>query len=396
MIEAERFLAALRERGFGFYSGVPCSYLTPLMARLETARDLVYLPAANEGDAVAIAAGAGLGGARALAFMQNSGLGNAVNPLASLTWAFRMPVLLLVTLRGRPGERDEPQHRLMGAATQGMLEQLEIPSEVLPSDAAQLPGMLERARAHLDSVGRPYAVLVPAQSFAPEPAPARVGASPRERRAVSVERSARADKRPTRAQALERIVAATPLGSTALISTTGYTSRELCALHDRANQLYMVGSMGCASALGLGLSRARPDLRVVVIDGDGALLMRLGNLAAVGALGGANLLHIVLDNEMHESTGGQATLSAGVALADVALACGYARALEGDDLALLDTLFGAEPAPGPSFARLRIQPGTLHGLPRPALSPEQVRERFVFQLQKSGVPAAPLAREAHP
>jgi phosphonopyruvate decarboxylase len=333
--------------------------------------------------------------------MQNSGLGNAVNPLASLTWAFRMPVLLLVTLRGRPGERDEPQHRLMGAATQGMLAQLEIPFEVLPDAGAGLPALFERAQTHLDVEGRPYALLVPANSFAPEPAPARAGATAFVRRAVSVERPPRAhpDVRPTRAQALERIVSATPLGSTALISTTGYTSRELCALHDRANQLYMVGSMGCASALGLGLARARPDLRVVVIDGDGALLMRLGNLAAVGALGGANLTHIVLDNQMHESTGGQATLSAGVALAEVALACGYARALEGDDLGLLDALFGVDSAAGPSFARLHIQPGTLHGLPRPALSPEQVRERFVSHLQKSGVPAAPLghaAREVHP
>jgi phosphonopyruvate decarboxylase len=167
-----------------------------------------------------------------------------------------------------------------------------------------------------------------------------------------------------------------------VIATTGYTSRELCALHDRPNQLYMVGSMGCASGLGLGLACVRPQLRVVVVDGDGAVLMRLSNLATVGGFGGPNLIHVVLDNQMHESTGGQATLSGGVALADVALACGYVRALEGDDLGVLDAVLGADPAEGPSFARLCIRPGTLQELPRPALSPEQVRERFVAHLNR--------------
>jgi phosphonopyruvate decarboxylase len=396
MIDSACFISAARHHGWTFYTGVPCSYLTPLIHRIAGAPELTYLPAANEGDAVAIAAGARLGGRPALAFMQNSGLGNAVNPLASLTWTFRIPVLLVVTLRGRPGERDEPQHRLMGAITQDVLEQLEIPFEVLPEDAGKLAAVFQRARSHLDTRGRPYALLVPAGTFAPEPAP-RAAPAVRERAASRVERRAaqHGEARPTRAEALARIVAATPLGSTALIATTGYASRELCALEDRPNHLYMVGSMGCASALGLGLARARPDLRVIVIDGDGAVLMRLGNLAAVGALAGANLFHIVLDNQMHESTGGQATLSAGVALADVALACGYARALEGDDLGVIDALLGAPPHEGPSFARLRIRPGTLHGLPRPALSPEQVRARFSSHLLSSGGSARTAVAEAH-
>ncbi len=395
MIDSASFIAAARHHGWTFYTGVPCSYLTPLLHRVASERELEYLPAANEGDAVAIAAGARLGGRPALAFMQNSGLGNAVNPLASLTWTFRIPVLLVVTLRGRPGERDEPQHRLMGAITEDVLEQLEIPFEVLPGSTSELAAVFQRARAHLDLRRQPYALLVPAGTFAPEEVP-RVDRSVRRSGAASVERhfSRGGEGRPTRAQALGRIIEATPPGSTALIATTGYASRELCALQDRPNQLYMVGSMGCASALGLGLARARPDLRVVVIDGDGAVLMRLGNLAAVGALAGPNLFHLVLDNHMHESTGGQSTLSAGVALAEVALACGYARALDGDDLHVIDALLGGGPQHGPSFARLRIRPGTLRTLPRPALSPEQVRARFTAHLLTSGGVASETAAEA--
>jgi phosphonopyruvate decarboxylase len=386
MIESERLIAAVREQGFTFFTGVPCSYLTPFLARIAGGAGVTYLPAANEGDAVAIAAGAVLGGRPALVFMQNSGLGNAVNPLASLTWTFRIPMLLMVTLRGQPPEGDEPQHRLMGGITERMLEQLEIPCERLPEEARELAAVLARARRHLESEGRPYALLIRGGALASE-SKLHATAPRLPARAARVEHLVRGhpiEDRPTRARVLARIVEATPTESTALISTTGYTSRELCALFDRANQLYMVGSMGCASALGLGLACVRPDLRVVVVDGDGALLMRLGNLAAVGAHGGANLHHIVLDNQMHESTGGQPTLSAGVSLAEVARACGYARALEGDDLGAIDALLGGAACAGPSFAHVRIRAGTLHPLPRPELSPEQARARFEAHVRKRG------------
>jgi phosphonopyruvate decarboxylase len=384
VIEPDRFLDETRRRGLAFYSGVPCSYLGSLIDALPQ-RD--YVVAANEGDAVATCAGAVLADRGAVAFMQNSGLGNAVNPLASLTWPFRLPVLLLVTLRGDPERGDEPQHRLMGSITGALLDSLEIPWQTLSSDPADLVPALERAGDSLKARRLPYALVVRGDTFAPRPAPgaAALERSPRPRaRAARVVRHGRGRPRdawPTRAEALEAIVAATPTDRSVVIGTTGYTSRELYALADRPNQFYMVGSMGCASALGLGIALARPDLRVVVVDGDGALLMRLGNLAAIGAHPLKNLCHVVLDNEVHESTGRQPTASAGVALAEIARACGYALALEGDGVDALDALFAAPDGDGPRFAHVKIRPGARSPLPRPSLSPEELRDRFAGHLR---------------
>jgi phosphonopyruvate decarboxylase len=142
----------------------------------------------------------------------------------------------------------------------------------------------------------------------------------------------------------------------------------------------MVGSMGCASSLGLGLSLARPDLTVLVIDGDGAALMRLGNFATIGTYARSNLIHLVLDNEAHDSTGAQATVSAGVSFARIAQACGYGLALEGDNLALLDTLFAAPAHGRPRFGHLKICTGTLADLPRPSLTPDQALNRFMAHI----------------
>jgi phosphonopyruvate decarboxylase len=169
-----------------------------------------------------------------------------------------------------------------------------------------------------------------------------------------------------------------------VIATTGYTGRELAVIDDRPSQLYVVGSMGCASSLGLGVSLAREDVRTVVVDGDGAALMRMGNFATLGSQGAENLVHVLLDNEVHESTGGQATVSGSISFGAIAAACGYALALEGDELTLLDELFAAGNVGGPRFASLKIRPGTLPELPRPKLSPERVRARFVDHLRGIG------------
>ena len=150
------------------------------------------------------------------------------------------------------------------------------------------------------------------------------------------------------------MIAHTPLESTVVLASTGFCGRELYAIDDRPNQLYMVGSMGCVTPLALGLALARPDLHVVALDGDGAALMRMGAFATVGAYGPSNLTHLLLDNGAHESTGGQATVSPQVSFAEVAAACGYASALESDDPAVIDALFEAPPLDGPRFARLRL------------------------------------------
>jgi phosphonopyruvate decarboxylase len=172
------------------------------------------------------------------------------------------------------------------------------------------------------------------------------------------------------------VVANTPVASTVVLAATGFCGRELYAIADRPNQLYMVGSMGCVAPLALGLALARPDLAVVALDGDGAALMRLGAFATVGAYGPPNLRHLLLDNGVHDSTGGQATVSPSVSFARVAAACGYAAALETEDTTRIAEWLRS-PAAGPSFARLLIRAGTSHSLPRPSMSPVEVKRRLL-------------------
>src|SRR5947209_10429884 len=160
MIRADAFVLALREAGFRLFSGTPCSYLTPLINRVIDSPETEYVGAANEGDAVAIACGGELGGKPGVVLFQNSGLGNAVNPLTSLTHTFRIPVLVITTWRGQPGRPDEPQHELMGQITPGLLRLMGIPCEEVPAGEEELVPMLKRATARMRSAGTPYGLIL--------------------------------------------------------------------------------------------------------------------------------------------------------------------------------------------------------------------------------------------
>lgn len=380
MIEASAFVDAARLRGFDWYAGVPCSYLTPFIDFVLQDASLHYLSAANEGDAVALMAGVALGGRRGVTMMQNSGLGNAVSPLTSLTWTFRLPQLLIVTWRGQPGVPDEPQHRLMGPVTPRMLDTMEIPWELFPTEPEAIGPALDRACAAMDATGRPYALLMPKGSVAPRSYDAKpIAVRSRTPATRTVPSRDPASVMPSRHDALARIVERTPPDATVVFATTGYTGRELYALDDRANHLYMVGSMGCLSPFALGFALARPDVDVVAIDGDGAALMRMGAMATIGRYGPANLAHVLLDNGMHESTGGQATVSSTVAFADVAAACGYAWSAAAADVDAIDDVLAAS-VDGPRFLHLAIRPGTPATLPRPTIGPEDVKARLVLHL----------------
>ena len=385
MIEAAQFVEAARERGFDWYAGVPCSYLTPFINYVLQDETLNYVSAANEGDAVALIAGVALGASgvhnarRGISMMQNSGLGNAVSPLTSLTWTFKLPQLLIVTWRGQPGVADEPQHALMGPVTPAMLDTMEIPWELFPTAADAIGPALDRATAHMDSTGRPYALVMQKGSVAPYKLNKK-GLSGVRQRALNerakVESFEGTGERVSRRDALQRVIAHTPKESTVVLASTGFCGRELYAIDDRENQVYLVGSMGCVTPMALGLALSRPDLNVVALDGDGAALMRMGVFATLGAYGPSNLTHLLLDNGAHESTGGQATVSQGVEFARIASACGYALALDGDDLSIIDRLFDAKEVDGVRFARLSINTGTPSDLPRPSITPEDVRRRL--------------------
>ncbi|ADJ28130.1 phosphonopyruvate decarboxylase [Nitrosococcus watsonii] len=382
MIEAHEFIDGAREGGFSCYGGVPCSFLTPFINYVIERNDLTYVSSANEGDAVALAAGAYLGGQPAIAMMQNSGLGNAVNPLTSLTHTFHIPILLIITLRGDPTLQDEPQHELMGQITGSLLETMDIPWEYFPLESKQIHSALGRANQYMRQAERPYAFIMRKDSVAPYGASGSKVLKRVTHQNNELHRYYQAGSLCSRSEALAALLSRTPEKNTVVIATTGYTGRELCALEDRPNQLYMVGSMGCASSLGLGLSLVRPDLQVVVIDGDGAALMRMGNLATVGTYGGSNLIHILLDNEVHDSTGAQATVSNNFSFAQVAKACGYSLALEGNSLSLLDELFSIPDSNGPRFAQLKTRPGAPADLPRPPLAPPETKARLIAHLKR--------------
>ncbi len=379
MIEARDFVEAARKRGFEWWAGVPCSFLTPFINYVLQDPSLHYVSMANEGDAVALIAGATLAGQRGVSMMQNSGLGNAVSPLTSLTWTFRLPQLLIVTWRAQPGVQDEPQHALMGPITPKMLETMEIPWELFPSEIDAIGPALDRAVAHMDASGRPYALVMQKGTVAPFALKAGagvIGAHPLATAEIDPIGLA-LPERVSRHEALMTVVAHTPTQSTAVLATTGFCGRELYSVEDRPNQLYMVGSMGCVVPLALGLALARPELRVVALDGDGAALMRLGAFATVGAYGPPNLLHLLLDNGVHDSTGGQATVSPGVSFAAVAAACGYASALDTDRISRIGPWLESAPGGGPRFARLLTRPGTPEDLPRPSITPIDVKTRLM-------------------
>jgi len=371
MIRAETLLGEMTGRGITAVTGVPCSFLTPIINSVISDPSVRYLAATQEGEAAALAAGAWLGGGLGCVISQNSGLGNMVNPLTSLLNTARIPALLLVTWRGQPGRPDEPQHGLMGEITLPMLELMHVRSTVLQEDQDALRRTMETAFAAMRVHELPYGIVVPKGAVADEP----LSEPEVVRRTSTVIRHGAADQGPTRAEALEELLAAaTP--DAAIVSTTGYTSRELYTLDDREQHFYMVGAMGSAIAVGLGVSLHSPR-PTIVVDGDGALLMRMGSLATVGAHGGSNLVHLVLDNGVHDSTGGQRTLSGIVDVPAAAAACGYDQVhicatAEHLSTALKSALSGQ----GPSLIYLPIRPGSLSNLGRPKVTPIEVARRF--------------------
>jgi len=383
MITAAEFLAAAARHGFDFYAGVPCSFLTPLINGVLSRPALAYVGAASEGEAVAIAAGAWLAGRKTVVMCQNSGLGNAVNPLTSLNAPFRIPTLLITTWRGQPGIGDEPQHELMGQITQKLLSVIEVEHEPFPKTAEALSAALRRATARMSESELPFAFVMERGSVRDDgldPPPHR-RSEPGTRDDLIVP-----GEPPSRAAVLERFLTVVDPAA-AVIATTGKCGRELFTLADRPQHLYQVGSMGGALGMGLGvaLNVSRP---VVVLDGDGAALMKLGSLATIGAYAPAGLIHIVLDNGVHDSTGGQPTVSRSVDFAAVALACGYRYAASCGTLDLFASAYRiAAAGPKPALIHARIAPGSMSKLGRPTIAPADVARRFKAFLAEP----APLA-----
>jgi phosphonopyruvate decarboxylase len=375
--------------GFDFFAGVPCSLIEDLLAALERHPGRPWIAAAREDLAVGLAAGAWLGGRTPAVLMQNSGLGTSLNALASLSLLYGLPALLLVTWRGHDG-RDAPEHRLTGAITPRLLDLLGIAVRTLA------PGSLERdldwARRTMEERRAPVALLVPpgaltgaaeresrAAAAASDPGSVATAAAPGQdagRAPAAAEPYHAPALRPTisRYEAIATVLKA--LSDELVVAANGYPSREACAAADRSENFYMIGSMGLAAAIGLGVAVARPDRGVVVLDGDGNLLMGLGVLASVATLAPARFVHCVFDNEVYGSTGNQASATRHLRLDRLAAAAGYrtVAAVDGPG-ALGEALRRARAAPGPHFILVKVTTEEAD-VPRVPLAPEALRDRF--------------------
>jgi len=389
-MQIDAFGSILKGQHIESGSGVPCSLFKALVNYMQDDPSLDYLPATSEGEAVAIAAGLVTGGRPAFSLMQNSGLGNAVNPITSLLWVYRIPVMLFVSHRGQPGKPDEPQHELMGQITQQLAILCGLETHLFD------PTCFDETLTGTCSRALPAAWIFPKGVLE-----GGVSAKPRAIRIQTVATPAREPTlfraQLTREQVLQKMLPwlnredALP----AVISTTGKLSRELYELddtdHRRHNRFYMVGSMGCAAGFGLGIACAEQrnathkggQLRkVLVLDGDGAVLMKMGTLGTIGMVGPKNFHHVVFDNGAYESTGGQPTCSTSVDLAQVALACGFrSAATVCDETDLLRTLERQLTSDGPTFLRVLIRTGSRSDLGRPTLKPPDGWQRFRNFLQ---------------
>lgn len=373
-MQIDDFGKLLKSHGVRSGAGVPCSYFTPLVNYTTVDPELDYLSASSEGEAVAIGAGMVAAGRPAFALMQNSGLGNAVNPITSLLYIYQIPLALLVSHRGEPGRPDEPQHELMGQITEQLARLCQLRTHIL--DPERFDG--ELAACQSDGVPAAWVcrkgTLEGGAKAPPVQATLRSGA---------VAPASQGEFAPElrREAALKLILPMLSAGiehgeAPAVISTTGKLSRELYELddadHSKRNRFYMVGSMGCAAGFGLGVARAQSQRKVIVLDGDGALLMKLGTLATIGHVGAQNLHHVVFDNGAHESTGGQPTSSPSVDFAAMALAAGYRRAetvSEGD--AFRQAFERHLACEGPTLLRMAIHTGARGDLGRPKRTPRE-------------------------
>lgn len=378
MIDPGRFHRALGEAGVEFASGVPDSLLKEYCAYLDAVLPPTHhLIAANEGAAVGIAAGYHLAtGTTPLVYLQNSGLGNTVNPLLSLAdpEVYGIPLILLIGWRGEPGEKDEPQHVKQGRVSPAMLKSMEIPYRIIDGDEDRAFQAVKWAADKAATSSGPVALLVRKGAFGPS--------------SLRRERAAPPDGACARERAIEMVTGALP-GDAIIVGTTGHISRELYEQRGRLGQsrtsdFLTVGSMGHASQIALGISIARPGATVVCLDGDGAMLMHLGGTASAGVRGGRGFKHIVLNNGVHDSVGGQPTVGFEVSLTGIARACGYRTVIGpvAEDTAIEAALADLVRAPGPAFLEIRVAPGARADLGRPKESPQENKRLLMDGLRQ--------------
>lgn len=370
MISPEFFIETLLGHGIDFYAGVPDSLLQNICAYITD-----NIPAdhniitANEGNAIALASGHYLAtGKPALVYMQNSGIGNAVNPLLSLAdqKVYSIPMILLIGWRGEPGVHDEPQHVKQGEVTLSLLDTMDIPYQILPEDQTAATIAIETTVENAIKESRPYVLVVRKGTF----------------EKYSLKNKTVNPYRLSREEAMKYVIDTLP-EEAAIVSTTGKLSRELFEYREALNQghshdFLTVGSMGHASSIALGIALSKSDRPVFCFDGDGAFLMHLGALTNIGELSPVNYIHILFNNGAHESVGGQPTLGFGIDTIAIVKGCGYAHGISVETCdGIKEALNFALEKEGPTFIEIRCGINSRSDLGRPTTSPIENRDAFM-------------------
>ena len=374
-IKPTDFYDQLASHGIDFFTGVPDSLLKEFCLCID---DRIYrdkhIITANEGNAVALATGYYLAQkSLPLVYMQNSGLGNAVNPLLSLCDpdVYSIPMLVMIGWRGEPGVKDEPQHAKQGKVQLKLLESMDIPYKIISKDDDQFAMKISSAVETAKNESRPAVLLIKKGTF--------------EKYSKGIQKFD--DQRMKREETLE-IILENLDDNTIVVSTTGKTSREIFEIREKKGQSHQqdfltVGSMGHCSSIALGIALSKPEREVVCIDGDGAMLMHLGSLTSIASLKPKNFRHILMNNEVHESVGGQDTAAKNIDLSAIVGAMGPSKMFKAETTAELKTnITDFMTCVGPSFLEVKIRPGSREDLGRPTIKPVNNKKNFMRFLEK--------------
>ena len=372
MLRPSFFYDTLRGFGIDFYAGVPDSLLKNLCAYITDHADERHnIIAANEGGAMGLAAGHYLAtGQIPVVYMQNSGLGNIINPLASLTDpdVYNIPVLLVIGWRGKPGVHDEPQHVKQGKVTTGLLNVMGIDYTVLSKDEDKAAAQIKKAVDYMQHTNECYALVIEKDTFD----------------AYTLQNVEKNDLTLSREEAIQ-IVASAMGKKDVVVSTTGMVSRELFEYRTAKNQgherdFLTVGSMGHASQIALGIAMAQPNRRVWCFDGDGATIMHMGSISIVASKAPKNYIHIVFNNGAHDSVGGQPTVGLKIDFPSIAKAVGYKNVYSVDNIYNLRKIL-LDLDEGPVFFEVKTKKGNRKDIGRPTITPIQNKERLMSFLK---------------
>ncbi len=373
MINPVNYINSLQALEVDFFAGVPDSLLKEFCACVSEKYDRdAHIITANEGAAIGLGIGYYLGtGKVPMIYLQNSGLGNIINPVLSLAseQVYGIPMLIMVGWRGEPGVKDEPQHVHQGRVLIDSLESMDLPYVVLPFEEKDVVEHTKKALALARDKMSPVVIVVRKDSFDKFPV---------QRPLCDLELS--------REDAVISVAEVLPRGSV-VVSTTGMLSRELFEFRASNEQghhrdFLTVGGMGHSSQIALGLCKAQPERRIYCFDGDGAVLMHMGSLAIIGQSSAANLIHIVFNNGVHDSVGGQPTVGFDVNFCEIASACGYVSAIRVDSREnILKALAYANAHEGPHFIDIHVRPGNRIDIGRPTTTPEQNKNAIMQYLR---------------